>query len=109
MRVSRRGKVAYKRYFVLFNDTLLYCKGEPETSLSVSCVLPLNKCSLTCVLSKKLFRITCLHEAFLLYSENGDSEEWIQSIQNAIKKVFVCVCVCYRGYQTLKYFYSGNI
>ncbi|XP_020280620.1 FYVE, RhoGEF and PH domain-containing protein 4-like [Pseudomyrmex gracilis] len=90
MRVSRRGKVAYKRYFVLLNDTLLYCKGEPETSLSVSCVLPLNKCSLTCVLSKKLFRITCLHEAFLLYSENDDSEQWIQSIQNAINKYTEC-------------------
>ncbi|XP_011150788.1 putative protein tag-52 [Harpegnathos saltator] len=90
MRVSRRGNTAYKRYFVLLNDTLLYCKGEPETSLNVSCVLPLNKCSLTCVLSKKLFRITCLHETFLLYSEQGDSNEWIQSIQNAIKKYIEC-------------------
>lgn len=87
MRVSRRGNTAYKRYFVLLNDTLLYCKGEPETSLGVCCVLPLNKCSLTCVLSKKLFRITCLHETFLLYSEQGDSNEWIQSIQSAIRKV----------------------
>ncbi|XP_039306911.1 putative protein tag-52 isoform X2 [Solenopsis invicta] len=90
MRVSRRGNSAYKRYFVLLNDTLLYCKGEPETSLNVSCVLPLNKCNLTCVLSKKLFRITCLHETFLLYSEIGDSDEWIQSIQNAIKKYTEC-------------------
>ncbi|KAL6425700.1 hypothetical protein ACFW04_009654 [Cataglyphis niger] len=90
MRVSRRGNSAYKRYFVLLNDTLLYCKGEPETSLNVSCVLPLNKCSLTCVLSKKLFRITCLHETFLLYSENGDSNEWIQSIESAIRKYTEC-------------------
>ncbi|KYQ56457.1 hypothetical protein ALC60_04534 [Trachymyrmex zeteki] len=90
MRVSRRGNSAYRRYFVLLNDTLLYCKGEPETSLNVSCVLPLNKCSLTCVLSKKLFRITCLHETFLLYSENADSAEWIQSIQSAIKKYTEC-------------------
>ncbi|KYM94807.1 hypothetical protein ALC62_14402 [Cyphomyrmex costatus] len=90
MRVSRRGNSAYRRYFVLLNDTLLYCKGEPETSLNVSCVLPLNKCSLTCVLSKKLFRITCLHETFLLYSEKADSAEWIQSIQSAIKKYTEC-------------------
>lgn len=90
MRVSRRGNSAYKRYFVLLNDTLLYCKGEPETSLNVSCVLPLNKCSLTCVLSKKLFRITCLHETFLLYSENGDSDEWIQSIESAVRKYTEC-------------------
>ncbi|KAL0103088.1 hypothetical protein PUN28_017433 [Cardiocondyla obscurior] len=90
MRVSRRGNSAYRRYFVLLNDTLLYCKGEPETSLNVSCVLPLNKCRLTCVLSKKLFRITCLHETFLLYSEKDDSDEWIQSIQSAIKKYIEC-------------------
>ncbi|XP_011865330.1 PREDICTED: FYVE, RhoGEF and PH domain-containing protein 2-like [Vollenhovia emeryi] len=90
MRVSRRGNSAYRRYFVLLNDTLLYCKGEPETSLNVSCVLPLNKCSLTCVLSKKLFRITCLHETFLLYSEKDDSNEWIQSIQSAIRKYTEC-------------------
>ncbi|XP_012522558.1 FYVE, RhoGEF and PH domain-containing protein 2 [Monomorium pharaonis] len=90
MRVSRRGNSAYKRYFVLLNDTLLYCKGEPETSLIVSCILPLNKCSLTCVLSKKLFRITCLHETFLLYSERSDSDEWIQAIQSAIKKYTEC-------------------
>ncbi|KYN44194.1 FYVE, RhoGEF and PH domain-containing protein 2 [Trachymyrmex septentrionalis] len=90
MRVSRRGNSTYRRYFVLLNDTLLYCKGEPETSLNISCVLPLNKCSLICVLSKKLFRITCLHETFLLYSENADSAEWIQSIQSAIKKYTEC-------------------
>ncbi|XP_011858472.1 PREDICTED: uncharacterized protein LOC105556030 [Vollenhovia emeryi] len=90
MRVSRRGNSAYRRYFVLLNDTLLYCKGEPETSLNISCVLPLNKCSLTCVLSKKLFRITCLHETFLLYSEKDDSNEWIQSIQSAIRKYTEC-------------------
>ncbi|XP_077263281.1 putative protein tag-52 isoform X3 [Temnothorax americanus] len=90
MRVSRRGNSAYRRYFVLLNDTLLYCKGEPGTSLSISCVLPLNKCSLTCVLSKKLFRITCLRETFLLYSEKDDSDEWIQSIQSAIKKYTEC-------------------
>ncbi|XP_070152075.1 rho guanine nucleotide exchange factor 39 [Polyergus mexicanus] len=90
MRVSRRGNSAYKRYFILLNDTLLYCKGEPGTSLNVSCVLPLNKCSVTCVLSKKLFRITCLHETFLLYSENGDSNEWMQSIESAIRKYTEC-------------------
>ncbi|KAL6261843.1 hypothetical protein P5V15_006930 [Pogonomyrmex californicus] len=90
MRVSRRGHSAYRRYFILLNDTLLYCKGEPGTSLNVSCVLPLNKCNLTCVLSKKLFRITCLHETFLLYSEEDDSDEWIQSIQSAIKKYIEC-------------------
>ncbi|XP_011630129.2 putative protein tag-52 isoform X3 [Pogonomyrmex barbatus] len=90
MRVSRRGHSAYRRYFILLNDTLLYCKGEPGASLNVSCVLPLNKCNLTCVLSKKLFRITCLHETFLLYSEEDDSDEWIQSIQSAIKKYIEC-------------------
>ncbi|XP_012228104.2 rho guanine nucleotide exchange factor 39 [Linepithema humile] len=90
MRVSRRGNSVYKRYFVLLNDNLLYCKGEPETSLSVSCVLPLNKCRLTCIVNKKLFRITCLHETFLLYSEKNDCGEWIESIQSAIGKYTEC-------------------
>lgn len=96
MRVSRRGNSVYRRYFVLLNDNLLYCKGEPETSLSVSCVLPLNKCKLTCIVNNKLFRITCLHETFLLYSEKNDCSEWIQSIQTAIGKVSITLLEMYR-------------
>lgn len=89
MRVSRRRNSAYQRYFVLLSDTLLYCKGDPENSLTVCCVLPLNKCRVECVLSGGLFRVTCLNEALLLYSERDDSSLWIEAIQSSIKKVLV--------------------
>lgn len=87
MRVSRGGSASYRRHFVLLSDTLLYCKGDPETSLTVCCLLPLNKCTVQRVLSGGLFRVTCLQESLLLYSESGDSEAWIQSLQEAVKKV----------------------
>lgn len=89
MRVSRRGNSAYRRYFVLLSDTLLYCKGDPENSLTVCCVLPLNKCKVECVLSGGLFCVTCLNETLLLYSEKNDSNLWIEAVQTSIKKVLL--------------------
>lgn len=89
MRVSRRGSSAYRRYFVLLNDILLYCKGDPQNSLTVCCVLPLNKCKIESVLSGGLFCVTCLSETLLVYSENDDSNLWIEAIQNSIKKVLL--------------------
>ncbi|XP_076390780.1 rac guanine nucleotide exchange factor JJ isoform X3 [Megachile rotundata] len=90
MRVSRRGNSAYRRYFVLFDDILLYCKGDPQNSLTVCCVLPLNKCKIESVLSGGLFRVTCLNETLLLYSEKEDSSLWILAIQSSIKKYIEC-------------------
>ncbi|XP_071870354.1 putative protein tag-52 [Bombus fervidus] len=90
MRVSRRGSSAYRRYFVLLNDILLYCKGDPQNSLTVCCVLPLNKCKIESVLSGGLFCVTCLSETLLLYSEKDDSNLWIEAIQNSIKKYAEC-------------------
>ncbi|XP_015591294.1 putative protein tag-52 isoform X2 [Cephus cinctus] len=90
MRVSRRGNSSYRRHFVLLSDTLLYCKGGVETSLTVCCLLPLNKCKVQRVLSGGLFKVSCLQEILLLYSENGDSEAWIQSLQDAAKKYAEC-------------------
>lgn len=90
MRVSRRGNSAYRRYFVLLNDILLYCKGDPQNSLTICCVLPLNKCKIESVLSGGLFRVTCLNETLLLYSEKDDSNLWIAAIQSSIKKYVEC-------------------
>ncbi|XP_076652563.1 rac guanine nucleotide exchange factor JJ [Halictus rubicundus] len=90
MRVSRRGNSAYRRYFVLLSDTLLYCKGDPENSLTVCCVLPLNKCKIERVLGGGLFRVTCLNETLLLYSEKDDSNLWIEAVLNSIKKYAEC-------------------
>lgn len=89
MRVSRRGNSTYRRYFILLSDTLLYCKGDPENSLTLCCALPLNKCKVECVLSGGLFRVSCLNETLLLYSEKDDSNLWIEAIQNSIKKVLL--------------------
>ncbi|OAD56686.1 Rac guanine nucleotide exchange factor JJ, partial [Eufriesea mexicana] len=90
MRVSRRRNSAYRRYFVLLNDILLYCKGDPEISLTVCCVLPLNKCKIESVLSGGLFCVTCLNETLLLYSEKDDSNLWMEAIQSSIKKYAEC-------------------
>ena len=90
MRVSRRGNSSFKRHFVLLSDTLLYCKGDPNHSLTVCCLLPLKKCKIERVLSNGLFRVVCLQEILLLYSENGDSEAWIQSLQQSVKKYMEC-------------------
>ncbi|XP_026672912.1 FYVE, RhoGEF and PH domain-containing protein 4, partial [Ceratina calcarata] len=90
MRVSRKGSSAYRRYFVLLNDTLLYCKGDPENSLTVCCALPLNKCNVEPVLSGGLFRVTCLNETLLLYSEKDDSNLWMEAIQSSIRKYAEC-------------------
>ncbi|XP_076174328.1 rho guanine nucleotide exchange factor 39 [Ptiloglossa arizonensis] len=90
MRVSRRGNSTYRRYFILLSDTLLYCKGDPENSLTLCCALPLNKCKVECVLSGGLFRVSCLNETLLLYSEKDDSNLWIEAIQNSIKKYTEC-------------------
>ena len=90
MKVSRRGNSSFRRHFVLLSDTLLYCKGDPEHSLTVCCLLPLKKCKIERVLSHGLFRVVCMQETLLLYSENGDSEAWIQALQEAVKKYIEC-------------------
>ena len=101
MRVSRRGNSSFRRHFVLLSDTLLYCKGDPESSLTVCCILPLNKCKVERVLSNGLFKVICLHETLLLYSEKSDSEAWIEDLNEAIKKVcfiffFTIKIICHK-------------
>lgn len=90
MKVSKKGNSSFKRHFVLLSDTLLYCKGDPEATLTVCCLLPLNKCKVERVLSNGLFRIVCMQETLFLYSENGDSEAWIISLQESVKKYLDC-------------------
>ena len=112
MRVSRRGNSAYRRYFVLLNDILLYCKGDPQNSLTICCVLPLNKCKIESVLSGGLFRVTCLNETLLLYSEKDDSNLWIAAIQSSIKKVllkdnsFCYLNIAFNNLSTLSLYFS---
>ncbi|XP_066588202.1 rho guanine nucleotide exchange factor 39-like [Prorops nasuta] len=90
MRVSRSGNCSYKRYFILLSDTFLYCKGSPCTSLTISCALPLNKCTVKSILRGGLFSVSCLNEKILLYSENNDSNEWLEALQTSVKKYTEC-------------------
>ncbi|PBC28696.1 Rac guanine nucleotide exchange factor JJ [Apis cerana cerana] len=74
----------------IMNPINLVKPGDPENSLTVCCVLPLNKCKIESVLSGGLFRIICLSETLLLYSEKDDSNLWIEAIQSSIKKYAEC-------------------
>jgi hypothetical protein len=101
MRVSRRGNTSFRRHFVLLSDTLLYCKGSQE-SLTICCLLPLNKCKVERVLSNGLFKVVCMQETLLLYSENGDSEAWIEKLQAAVKKVNTNYFLNYKLYLVIE-------
>ncbi|KAL7306476.1 hypothetical protein TKK_0001175 [Trichogramma kaykai] len=86
MRVGRGARSAFRRYFILCSDMILYCKGDPESTMECSCVFPLNKTTIKRVFSTEVFSLTCKEEYLLLYSEMGDSEQWITAIEEAIEK-----------------------
>ncbi|XP_063244519.1 rho guanine nucleotide exchange factor 39-like [Bacillus rossius redtenbacheri] len=96
MKVSPHGKKAHPRYFVLFNDMLMYCKllrsspAEPG-SLRCSCVLPLKQCRVVEILSQGMFKLTCHHEALLLYSASSqEGAAWIAALKDAVKQYHEC-------------------
>ncbi|XP_049829803.1 putative protein tag-52 [Schistocerca gregaria] len=92
MKVSPQGKSAHPRYFILFNDMLMYCKiKRPNTSESNSlkccCVLPLKKCTVAEILSKGMFKITCHGVTILVYTVTmQEGELWISAISEALKQ-----------------------
>ena len=60
-KVSDRDS-AHQRYFVLFNDMLLYCKVRRSDvnqrgSLLCSCILPLRHCKAEAVMGDGLFKV----------------------------------------------------
>jgi len=65
-KVSSDRDSAHQRYFILFNDMLLYCKVrnncEPsqKSSLICSCVLPLRHCKAEAVIGNGLFKVLSL-------------------------------------------------
>lgn len=91
MKMSRSGTKSYKRYFVLCNDILMYCKLKKENpqlanSLKCSCILPLNKCRVNEMLSKGVIKISCEGETLVVYHERGhESEEWARVLKEAVK------------------------
>lgn len=90
MKVSRRRNAVFKRYFILLSDNLLYCEGDPEHSLTLCGIMPLKKCYVERIFSGGMFRVTCLQVTLLLYSEQNDSDEWIESLKKAIQRYTYC-------------------
>jgi hypothetical protein len=93
IQVSPHGRKSHSRYFVLFNDMLMYCKmrccppKEPN-SLKCCCILPLKKCTVDEILSKGMFKITCQNEVLILCSSTvEEGEAWISTLRNAVKQV----------------------
>ena len=96
IQVSPHGRKSHSRYFILFNDMLMYCKmrccplKEPN-SLRCCCILPLKKCTVDEILSKGMFKITCQNEVLILCSataEEGDA--WLSTLRKAVKQVSYC-------------------
>jgi len=96
IQVSPHGRKSHSRYFILFNDMLMYCKMRccPPTgpnSLRCCCILPLKKCTIDEILSKGMFKITCQNEVLILCSataEEGDA--WVSALRKAVKQVSYC-------------------
>lgn len=78
-KVSADGDSAHLRYFILFNDMLLYCKVrnpneiDQKGSLICSCVLPLRHCVAEAVVGDGLFRVTQLNFQYLIVVINSIS------------------------------------
>lgn len=93
LQVSKRGEKAHPRYFVLFNDILMYCKVKKENvnerdSLLCRCVIPLKKCVVCAVLSRGVFKVTCLDEELLLYTATAEEgERWVAALTDTVKQV----------------------
>ncbi|GLH01548.1 GD13075 [Gryllus bimaculatus] len=92
MKVSPHGKRAHCRYFVLFNDLLMYCKvvrpaAHRPRLLRCCCVLPLKKCRVDDVIGKGMFKVACQGETLLLYSASlEDTQGWVTALTAAVKQ-----------------------
>ena len=94
MKVPRAGGSGHPRYFVLFSDMIMYCKikAEPLTlpkanALDCGCTLPLKVAKVDALVGKGVFKLSCQKEELILYSgEAGESEAWIDAIEEAVKQ-----------------------
>lgn len=92
MKVSPEGRKAHCRYFVLFNDMLMYCKivrsaAQRPRLLRCCCVLPLKKCRVDEVIGKGMFKVSCQNETLLLYSgSTEDTHSWMSALTVAVKQ-----------------------
>ncbi|PSN37374.1 hypothetical protein C0J52_14286 [Blattella germanica] len=96
LQVSAQGRKSHTRYFVLFNDMLMYCKVKSSSisqlnSLRCCCILPLKKCTVDEILSKGMFKITCQTETLIVCSSSvAEGEAWITALRNAVKQYHEC-------------------
>ncbi|TRY76816.1 hypothetical protein TCAL_03502, partial [Tigriopus californicus] len=97
MKVPRAGGQAQPRYFVLFSDMMIYCKIKTNSptqlilpkanALECGCTLPLKSTQVEPLVGKGVFKITCQKEELILYSAEGESEDWIHQINLAIAQL----------------------
>lgn len=88
---SQKGTHSYKRYVVLMNDILMYCKirgSNPKApnSLLCSAILPLSKCKIIELTDKGSFKIKCQDEELFLYdSKVSETRDWVRKLKAAVK------------------------
>ncbi|XP_032792326.2 FYVE, RhoGEF and PH domain-containing protein 3 isoform X1 [Daphnia magna] len=94
-KVSADSESAHHRYFILFNDMLLYCRVRSpgseinhKGSLICNCVLPLRHCKAEAVVGDGLFRVTCRDECLLLCSDTAEEgKQWVETISAAVEQL----------------------
>lgn len=89
-KMSKQGSHSYKRYVVLMNDIIIYCKikgynYKQPNSLLCSTILPLSKCKITEITSKGCFKIVCQEEEFIFYDDRVcDTEDWVEKLKSTL-------------------------
>uniref|UniRef100_A0A0K2UVV5 PH domain-containing protein n=2 Tax=Lepeophtheirus salmonis TaxID=72036 RepID=A0A0K2UVV5_LEPSM len=99
MKVPRSGSGnGVQRLFVLFNDTLMYCKVKGNyqylklpkpNSIECCCLLPLKHAKIDTLVGNGIFKVTCKKEELILYSLDGPSEceSWVDALKKAVSQL----------------------
>lgn len=93
LKISTKSTFSAKRYIVLTNDIIMFCKMKKEdlkvNSLKCSGIYPLGKCKVQEVLDKGAFKIICQNLETVLYHESfSETIKWVDDIKEAIQ---ICV------------------
>lgn len=91
-KMSKNGTHSYKRYFVLMNDIVMYCKikgSNPKNTNSLICstILPLSKCKISEISNKGCLKISCQDEEVIFYDTRvSETQDWVEKLKMAIKR-----------------------
>lgn len=91
-KMAKNGAHSYKRYFILMNDIIMYCKMKGSTpknprSLVCSAILPLSKCKISEIKNKGCFKINCQEEELIFYDTRlTETQDWIKTLNETIKR-----------------------